>query len=120
MIKIERLSDNIEKEIDRLSDGLTPQDILEFERVLTSQFVATQNTVHVITGSLKSSGRVASDSSKTHWEGTITYGGPSEGVNNPVDYAEYERERGLLHDFLAPAEELSSSYIAAMNSYLEG
>lgn len=120
MIKIERIANGVEDEIDRLAEGLTTKDLLEFERILAQQFIATQEAVHVITGSLKSSGKMSSSGSKTHWEGTITYGGPSEGIHNPVDYAEYERERGNYHDFLAPAEDSSNDYISAINAFFGG
>lgn len=120
MIKIERLTDDIDKEIDRLAAGPKAQDFLRFDAVLTSQFQATQRAVHVLTRSLKTSGKTNSDSDGNKWEGEITYGGPSEGIHNPVDYAEYERERDGNHDFLAPAEALSSGYITAINEFLEG
>ena len=120
MIRIETITDGIEKEIDRLADGPTLKDILAFERVLAAQFAATQAKVHVITRSLKSSGKSASNYSQNKWEGTITYGGPSTGVHNPVDYAEYERERDASHDFLSPAHTIESGYIQAMNEYFGG
>lgn len=120
MIKIERLTNGIEDEIDRLAAGPTQADLFKFDVVLTHQFVATLDAVHVVTGSLKSSAKVASNATEDKWEGQISYGGVSAGIHNPVDYAEYERERDGDHDFLAPAEALSDSYIAAMNSFLEG
>ncbi len=120
MIRIERASNDIEKEIDRLADGPTLSDLLKFESVLANQFRATQAAVHVITQSLKLSGKMSSSSNNNKWMGDIVYGGPSEGINNPVDYAEYERERDGSHDFLAPAEALSDEYIQAMNSFLGG
>lgn len=120
MIHFERISDGIEDELERLIAGPSAADLLAFEGVLTSQFQATQQAVHVITGSLKSSGRVSSSNSQSKWEGTISYGGPSTGVHNPVKYAEYEREKDGLHDFLAPAKAMENQYIAAMNAYLGG
>lgn len=121
MIRIERITDDIDKEVDRLAAGPKPQDFLKFDVVLTQQFQATQRAVHVVTRSLKTSGKSSSDSSGTSWEGEITYGGPSEGsIHNPVDYAEYERERDGNHDFLAPAEALSPGYINAINEFLGG
>jgi len=120
MIRLERLTNDVEKEVDRLSDGPTLEDLLEFERVLIQQYRATQAAVHVQTRSLKSSGKMASSHRGNTWEGEITYGGPSEGIHNPVDYAEYERERDGAHDFLAPAEAISAEYIAAMNKFLGG
>lgn len=120
MIRIEAILDDIEKEIDRLVAGPTTADLLKFETVLASQFRATQIAVHKITFSLMLSGKVASNMSNNKWEGEITYGGSTTGIHNPVDYAEYEREREGTHDFLEPAIELSDSYITAMNDYLGG
>lgn len=120
MIRIERITNDIEKEVNRLARGPQFKDMARFERVLISQFEATQATVHVITGSLKSSGRVASSHGETTWEGEITYGGRSSGVNNPVDYAEYERERDQSHDFLAPATRMEHQYVKALNEFFGG
>lgn len=120
MIRIERITDDIDQEIDRLADGPTPATMANFEVVLTRQYAATQATVHVITGSLKLSGRISSNINANSWEGEISYGGPSTGVHNPVDYAEYERERDGNHDFLAPAVRMSDDYIQAMNDFMGG
>ena len=121
MIRIERLQSDIEKEVDRLAEGPTHLDIEKFENVLISQFAATQTAVHVITRSLKNSGKVNSNVSENRWEGEITYGGPSPGsIHNPVDYAEYERERDSNHDFLLPAERLGNYYVQAMQAFLGG
>jgi hypothetical protein len=120
MIRVEAITDGISKEIDRLVDGPTLTDYLEFERVLMAQYAATQQAVHVITGSLKLSGKTSSSFGQNKWEGEISYGGVSEGVYNPVKYAEYERERDGSHDFLAPARDLDRLYLAAMNHFLGG
>jgi len=64
----------------------------------------TQRIVHVITGSLKASGKTvpAQIIGDTIVVG-LRYGGFSQGVNNPVDYASDEFARGGSHDFLTPA-----------------
>jgi hypothetical protein len=120
MISIERITNNIDREVNRLANGPAFKDMMRFERVLIRQFAATQAKVHVITGSLKSSGRVASSHGSDKWEGEITYGGRSAGIHNPVDYAEFERERDQSHDFLAPAEKMEHLYIHAMNEFFGG
>ncbi len=121
MIRIEALQNDIEKEIDRLADGPTLLDIEKFENVLLSQFAATQTAVHVVTRSLKTSGKVHSSIGENKWEGEITYGGPSPGsIHNPVDYAEYERERDGDHDFLLPAKKLESYYETAIKEFFGG
>jgi hypothetical protein len=121
MIKVDRYDAGIDTEINRLAAGPTSADLLAFEVVLEDQFRATQAAVHIITRSLKGSGRSEFKMDENSWEGEITYGGPSPGfINNPVDYAEYERERQGSHDFLAPADRLSSGYVEAMNEFLRG
>lgn len=77
--------------------------ISALEKELSSAYLDTQAAAHVLTGSLKASGRTSSDYHGNMWEGSITYGGPSTGVNNPVTYAIYEMARGGEHDFLQPA-----------------
>ena len=120
MIRLERLTEGIDDEVDRLAKGLSETDILKFEAILTRQYEATRIKVHVVTGSLKSSGKASSDSNDHKWEGVISYGGFSFGVNNPVDYAEFELERGGNHDYLAPAVAMEQRYVDAINAFLEG
>jgi len=120
MIKLQLLTDGITAEIDRLSDGPTAKDLLHFEAVLQRQFAATQVKVHKITRSLATSGKMSSDMKGNSWQAEITYGGPSSGVHNPVDYAEYERERDGSHDFFSPLEGMSHEYVAAMEAFLRG
>jgi hypothetical protein len=120
MIRLQRISNGIDEEVDRLAAGPTMTDFAKFEAVLQRQFTATQAAVHVITRSLKTSGKISSDSTNDTWSGEITYGGQSQGIHNPVDYAEYERARDGNHDFLAPAERLSAEYISAMEEFLRG
>jgi hypothetical protein len=120
MIKIELIDDGIFKEIDRLSEGLSLEDRMRFEAILVRQFQATQAAVHVITRSLKTSGKFNSEGDSNSWKGEITYGGRSKGIHNPVDYAEYERERGGAHDFLRPAQAMEAAYEAAIREFLEG
>lgn len=120
MIRLERTSDGVSAEIDRLARGPASVDLLEFEIVLQDQFRATQSAVHKITRSLSLSGKMQSDMKGDKWQGEITYGGSSFGVHNPVDYAEYERERDGAHDFFNPLEGLSHGYVAAMEAFLRG
>jgi len=121
MIRVERYIAGIDTEVNRLAAGPTSADLLAFEVVLEDQFRATQAAVHVITRSLKGSGRSEFKMDNNSWVGDITYGGPSPGfIHNPVDYAEFERERDGAHDFLEPAERLSDGYIQAMTEFLEG
>lgn len=80
----------------------------DLEAVLQTAFMLTQVKTHVLTGSLKASGKTDTDFDGDEWVGTISYGGalwktPSPGpANNPVDYAIYEMARGGDHDFFGP------------------
>jgi hypothetical protein len=120
MIRIERSTDYIAAEVNRLADGPSSADLLAFEIVLQDQFTATQRKVHKITRSLALSGKYQSEMKGDTWEGEITYGGTSFGIHNPVDYAEYERERDGSHDFMSPVDALSAGYIQAMNEFFKG
>lgn len=76
--------------------------VIRLEQALLQAFEQSQQDVHVITGSLRGSGRTHSNFDGSIWEGTIEYGGDSPGfVNDPVVYSQYERARGGDHDFLA-------------------
>lgn len=87
---------SVDRELDRLLRGFSGFDSLRFEKILTAQFLATQRTVHIITGSLKGSGIQHSRSLRERWSGEISYGGATTGPINPVDYAVYEMERSLV------------------------
>lgn len=91
--------------------------IARLERLLSTTFDATQGATHVITKSLKLSGKRSSDWDNVEWTGEITYGGESTGVNNPVEYAIYEMARGGSHDFLRPAYEAEPLFEAAIADY---
>lgn len=95
---------------DRLDHLMHPEHGLDahLKPVLDEAFEDTQTVVHVITGSLKASGKVDSSysSEENEWQGSITYGGPSAGsINDPVKYAWYEARRGESHDFMGSIHE---------------
>lgn len=73
-----------------------------------------QHTDWFPTGSLKASARISTDFDGKVWEGTITYGGPTTGPNNPVDYALYEAARGGVHDFFGGLAEILPLYEKAV------
>lgn len=114
---------SILSELDRL-ERAPKKAAMYLDGVLHSGFAATQASVHVITGSLKSSGKASTTFDGNDWEGEISYGGASLGVNNPVTYAIYEKARGAhwagpssakgSHDFMAPLSQLDSLYIKAI------
>ncbi len=85
-------------------EGPGPETLAALDVTLQAGYAQTQVAVHVITGSLKASGRteVEYEPGSEVWQGDIVYGGPSPGsVNNPVEYAEYERARGGSHNYFA-------------------
>jgi hypothetical protein len=104
----------LEREIDRL-DSLPNLKTKGFlDAVLASGFKMTQGAVHVVTGSLKGSGKSDSEIVGSKWIGEISYGGASLGINNPVTYAIYEKARDGEHDFFAPLKALDSMWVKAI------
>jgi hypothetical protein len=110
----------VDRELDRLQRLPDARMVHLLNMVLDMAYVATQADVHVRTGSLKSSGKMSDnrDLETDSWEGELTYGGPSEGPNNPVDYAIYEKARGGSHDFMASTEGLDPLFVAAIKAGL--
>lgn len=112
----------LERELDRL-EALPRKGKVKplLDAALGEGFLQTQANVHVITGSLKGSGKKKSKADNDDWVGEITYGGPSVGfAHNPVDYAIYEREKGGDHDFLTNLDFLHSLFVQAMKEGLAG
>ena len=126
---------DVDRELNRLAAGPTPVDIRRFNAVLTAQFQHTQMVVHVITGSLRASGKEDAAETDTGWEGEISYGGPAPGhKHDPVKYAGEEKDRqgkplpgsplggdpNLNHDFMRPtrARQYNNQYIRAMLDFL--
>lgn len=120
MTEIHVDTSDVDRELDRL-ERLDRRTILALDAVLTGQYAATQVAVHIETGSLKTSGRHDSNADRHTWRGEIVYGGPAPGaVNNPVDYAIYEKARGGHHDFIAPAVAQDEAYGAVVLDHLRG
>jgi hypothetical protein len=87
------------RELDRLRSP-SVQTIAQLEIMLNNLFGLTQTDVHVITGSLRGSGKTETSYQGGVWEGKIGYGGGSPGYpKDPVEYANYEQARGPDHDF---------------------
>lgn len=119
----------IDREMDRLENlpGLKGKMLLD--AVLHKGFLLTQAAVHVETGALKASGQEDSEVDKltSTWEGEITYGSP--GDSGPVDYAIYEKARGVGgaggasdakgdHDFIRPLAALDIDFRMALKEIL--
>lgn len=109
-IEFSERGDPIKNWIAAMRDYAGPphKPVHELELMLAAAFAETQAATHVITGSLKASGKTESDFDDDQWEGSISYGGvlwkaPAPGpANDPVDYAIYEMARGGDHDFFGP------------------
>ena len=100
-------------ELNRL-DNIAVRATRNLNKVLSIGFAKTQGAVHLKSGSLKKSGKKSSLWWDNAWHGEISYGGVSLGVNNPVTYAIYEKERDQQHDFFTPLKTLHPLYIEAI------
>ena len=109
-----------EREFDRLESMPDYKTQVALFGVLREGFVLSNADTHVDTGSLKASEKAKGDVDKaTHtWTGTLTWGGPSTGINNPVDYAIYEKARGGDHDFTHSLDLLHVKWVLAMKGGL--
>lgn len=84
---------------------------------IAAAFEETQQMVHVITGSLKASGRVKNQRTEDGWEGTISYGGQAPGMPHPVvSYAKEEFGRGENHDALRNTHAYREDFLNAMTA----
>jgi hypothetical protein len=115
------------KELKRLGGPPGFKVVNALEAVLQAAFLETQAATHIITGSLKASGRTSSDTSDAWvWEGEISYGGPLYRApapgppNDPVDYAIYEMARGGDHDFFAALPGFDDAWVHAIDMHFEG
>lgn len=96
-------------------EGPGEETLQALSAVLALGFEQSQMKVHVITGSLKGSGRVSNRRVEDGWEGEISYGGPAPGYPHPyVRYAREEFGRGEDHDALSNLHLLSSDFLDAM------
>lgn len=125
MIRIESDWKEIDAELDRLSRMPDAKAKFMLDAVLEFGFMQTEAAVHVETGALKASGKVSSESNRVTqtWEGEIRYG------NAEVDYAIYEKARGVGgaggpsdakgdHNFMAPTKTLGPLFKKALKAVL--
>lgn len=78
--------------------GPTVAQTAALDAAMVSAFETSQSLVHVITGSLRGSGKVDTRVEDEEWSGEITYGGSSPGYpNDPVEYTHHEYGRGGEH-----------------------
>lgn len=114
MIVIKGDYSGIERDLNHLDRQPDSKMKSLLDAVLNAGYVGTQTLVHIETGSLKSSGKEKTSSSKRQWKGEIRYGGPSAGVHNPVRYAIYEKARGGAHDFMGNLNLTHSEFVEAI------
>lgn len=112
---------DVRREVDRVGDLPNLPAIVKFEAILERLFAETQFVVHVETGSLRASGEHKAWYHNRKWHGRISYGGMSHGMpNDPVKYAEFERERGGAHNFMRPIAHADNYYFRAIRDALGG
>lgn len=119
--------DQVIEDLKRLGGPPGFKVVHALEAVLQAAFLETQAATHIITGSLKASGRTSSDfTDEKVWEGEISYGGPQYRdvapgpPNDPVDYAIYEMARGGDHDFFAALPGFDDAWVHAIDVHFEG
>lgn len=96
-------------------EGPQEETRTELAAVLAGVFTEIESNVHVITGSLKASGRMNTDVDESEWTGEITYGGPAPGMPHPdVRYARDEFGRGGSHDPVSNLDLASHDFMHAM------
>ena len=106
--------EEVERHLDHLEKAPTAKDKVKLKAILNDQLKLVVDFTHVKTGSLKSSMTAEDKTVRSKWYGTIEAGGPSLGVNNPVDYAIYEYRRGGHHNFMALTKTVEKFYIQAI------
>lgn len=107
------------RDIEQIGDRPRYRVIYGLESTLRAAFQDTQQRVHIITGSLRLSGRSESDFDGVNWMGEIVYGGPSAGPNDPVTYAIYEMARGGDHDFMRGMPNFFEGFETAMMRHFD-
>ena len=121
MIRITSDWSDIDRELTRLEMMPTAKTKMGLKAVLDFGFAATQAAVHRVSGALAASGQVSTGHAMgtATWEGEISYGDAG-----PVDYAIYEKRRGVHwvggsaargdHDFMRPLAALHPMWVEAM------
>ncbi len=100
-IKVTSDFSDVFKALHKIDRAPSSTGVAALNSALDALFLETQARVHVITGSLRASGKT-DDRTRGHvWVGEITYGGAAPGFpHNPVRYASYEQARAGSHDFM--------------------
>lgn len=117
-----RISCDLDEWFDLLAahEGPGRETVAAMSSAIERGFVESQALVHVITGSLRASGRTvfrspASGGAPGEWSGEISYGGSAPGfVHDPVRYAKEEFGKGGSHDALRNVDLLSEDLMDGM------
>jgi hypothetical protein len=104
--------------------------IMELESIFLAKFQEVQAAVHVITGSLKGSGRTDTDYAEGVWKAEMVFGGPAPGYpHGNVGYALAELARGNAptlnhpeggHYYYEPAYDMPELIIPVIEEWLGG
>ncbi len=114
-----RIIVDVDEWLDALDAHIGPgtETLEALSRVLAAGFMETQMLVHVVTGSLRGSGRMSNRRDEDSWEGEITYGGPAPGFAHPyVRYAKEEFGRGEEHNAMRNLDLMSNDYLDALGA----
>lgn len=108
----------LDKLFDRIDDMPNAKQKALLDEVLDVSLKSFQEEVHIRTGSLLLSGKTDSNERGKKWIGTLSAGGQSTGIHNPVTYASLEKSRGGEHDFFGNQHLLKSKYVEAVRKGL--
>ncbi len=113
--------DAMMRELRRLEDGPVFTDYQKFSSTTLEQYERAMNDVHIITHSLKSSGKWKAEHNHDKFEGEVSFGGASPGsVYDPVRYAKEEQGKGEEHDFMRDLPYHGYGYIESILSFFKG
>jgi hypothetical protein len=118
VIRVESDWSEVDRELDRVEMLPGPGGTAKLDGVLKMHETLVKLSVHVDTGSLKASVKSKSETFIDKWIGEVEAGGVSTGVNNPVDYAIYEKRRGGGHDFFGNLHMMQSVMVDAIKEIL--
>jgi hypothetical protein len=109
----------LERELSRIEGMPNAKMNTALDTAFELGYETVKADVHVQTSSLKNSGKKSTKHGRSKWEGKFSFGGPSTGVNNPVDYAIYELDRGGDHDFMKTTPQMRATFVTAIKTVLD-
>lgn len=127
--------DNLIHDLKIMGKGVPTFRMLKgLQIVLEHAFLDTQEKAHVISGSLKASGKSSEDWDGEKWTANIEYGGPlittpipapgyspsQTAPKDPVDYAIYEMARGGEHDWFRDLPLFEPFFEKVFDQFVDG